>query len=165
MCVRATIIMLFRPFQAIHVGNLDDDLPMSICKKTAKELVNIACEYKLDAGLRCHILPFSHYVFLTSQTFLLNLPAETEDLNRGLRILAQTKTLWPAGGLGLFWLPMVAKELGIEFSEETRAILNVLTESERGRMASTAWASAREEEVKVVTEEFLDYWEKAFTVT
>lgn len=29
-------------------------------------------------------------------------------------------------------------------------------------MASTSWASAREEEVKVVTDEFLDYWEKAF---
>lgn len=135
---------------------------MSICKKAAKELVDIAYHYRRELGLRHHVLTFCHYVFLASQTLLLNLPAETEDLNRGLRILAETKTLWIAGGLGLFALPTIAEKWGIELADETRAITTVLTEPERGRMASTAWVSAREEEAKVVTSEFLEYWEKAF---
>lgn len=86
-----------------------------------------------------------------------------EDLNRGLCILTETKDTWPGGGLGLFALPMISHQWDIELPKETRAILDVLTETERRNMASTAWFSAREEEVSVITSDFLEYWEKAFS--
>lgn len=156
--------MLFRPFQKVQVDGLGKDLPMAICKRAAKELINMAHKYRVElGGLRRHILVVSHYVFLASQTLLLDLPAEMEDLNRGLRILTETKDTWPGGGLGLFALPMIAHQWDIELPKETHAILSILTEAERRNMASTAWFSAREEEVSVITSDFLEYWERAFS--
>lgn len=162
MCHRATIIMLFRPFQKVRIDGMVEELPRTICKKAAREIIRIAHRYQQELGYSSCTLTFCHYVFLACQTFLLEQPAEEENLNRGLRVLAGAKDLWPAGALGLFALPMLSQKWDVELSEETRAIPKVLTDAERSLMASTAWASAREEEVKVDTSEFLDYWEKAF---
>ncbi|KAI5839790.1 fungal-specific transcription factor domain-containing protein [Morchella snyderi] len=158
---RATTIMLFRPFLQVPVCELSKNSPRSICKKVAKEIIKIAHRYRHEIGHKYFILPFCHYTFLACQTFLQDQPAEEENLNHGLRLLAGAKDLWPAGALGLFGLPRIAETCGIQLSKETLSIPN-LTKLEVGRMASTSWASAREEEVKVVTDEFLDYWERAF---